>query len=90
MVVGYWAHLRMKFEEAMKFLPIEKAKNSSAVQGLAYCTLLFGLEEDFAGLTPEERYRLYCQNSCFLLFFALYVKIRPRYFDFLPFFLRCG
>ena len=56
-VVGCWAHLRRKFDEAMKSLPKGKAKNSSAAQGLAYCTLLFGLEDDFAELTPEERYK---------------------------------
>ena len=56
-VVGCWAHLWRKFDEAMKSLPKGKAKNSSAAQGLAYCTLLFGLEDDFAELTPEERYK---------------------------------
>ena len=56
-VVGCWAHLRRKFDEAMRSLPKGKAKNSSAAQGLAYCSLLFGLEDDFAELTPEERYQ---------------------------------
>ncbi len=56
-VVGCWAHLRRKFDEAMKSLPKGKAKNSSAAQGLAYCSLLFGLEDNFAELTPEERYQ---------------------------------
>ena len=56
-VVGCWAHLRRKFDEAMKSLPKSKAKNSSAAQGLAYCSLLFGLEDDFAELTPDERYQ---------------------------------
>lgn len=40
-VVGCWAHARRKFDEAVKSLPKGKAKNSSAAQGLAYCTLLF-------------------------------------------------
>ncbi|EJX02615.1 transposase IS66 [gut metagenome] len=56
-VVGCWAHLRRKFDEAMKSLPKGKAKNSSAAQGLSYCTLLFELEDDFTELTPEERYK---------------------------------
>ena len=56
-VVGCWAHLRRKFDKAMKSLPKGKAKNSSAAQGLAYCPLLFRLEDDFAELTPEERYK---------------------------------
>lgn len=56
-VVGCWAHLRRKFDEAIKSLPKGKAKNSSAAQGLAYRSLLFDLEDDFAELTPEERYQ---------------------------------
>lgn len=55
-VVGCWAHARRKFDEAMKSLPKGKAKGSSAAQGLAYCDLLFKLEEGWADLTPEERY----------------------------------
>ena len=55
-VVGCWAHARRKFDEAMKSLPKGKAKNSSAAQGLAYCSLLFKIEESLAELPPEERY----------------------------------
>ena len=55
-VVGCWAHLRRKFDEAMKSLPKGKAKGSSAAQGLAYCTLLFQIEAGLADLPPEERY----------------------------------
>ena len=55
-VVGCWAHLRRKFDEAVKSLPKGKAKGSSASQGLAYCNLLFGIEQELAELTPEERY----------------------------------
>ena len=54
-VVGCWAHARRKFDEAMKSLPKGKAKNSSAAQGLAYCNLLFKIEERLADLSPEER-----------------------------------
>ncbi len=40
----------------MKSLPNGKANGSSAAQGLAYCDLLFKLEDSWADLTPEERY----------------------------------
>ena len=40
----------------MKSLPKGKAKNSSAAQGLAYCNLLFKIEEGLTGLPPKERY----------------------------------
>lgn len=55
-VVGCWAHARRKFDEAMKSLPRGKAKGSSAAQGLAYCSLLFQIEEGLAELPPEDRY----------------------------------
>ena len=50
------ASMQGKFDEAMKSLPKGKAKGSSAAQGLAYCNLLFKLEDSWAELTPEERY----------------------------------
>ena len=55
-VVGCWAHLRRKFDEAVKSLPKGKTKGSSASQGLTYCNLLFGIEQEIADLTAEERY----------------------------------
>lgn len=54
--MGCWAHARSKFDEAMKSLPKGKAKSSSAAQGLAYCNLLFKIEEALADLSPKERY----------------------------------
>ena len=55
-VAGCWAHARRKFDEAVKSLPKGKAKGSSAAQGLAYCNLLFGIEQEIADKTAEERY----------------------------------
>ena len=55
-VVGCMAHLRRKFDEAVKSLPKGKAKGSSASQGLAYCNLLFEIEQGLADKTAEERY----------------------------------
>lgn len=55
-VVGCWAHARRKFDEAVKSLPKDKKKGSSAGQGLAFCDMLFKLESNFADLTPEQRY----------------------------------
>ncbi len=55
-MVGCWAHARRKFDEAVKSLPKGKAKGSSASQGLAYCNLLFGIEQEIAEKEAEERY----------------------------------
>ena len=58
-VVGCWAHARRKFDEAMKSLPKGKVKGSSASQGMAYCNLLFAIEQGLAekNATEEERYK---------------------------------
>ena len=57
-VVGCWAHARRKFDEAVKSLPKGKAKGSSASQGLAYCNLLFAIEQGLSEkkATEKERY----------------------------------
>ena len=52
--VGCWAHARRGFDEAAKAVPKGK-RSPTAEQGLAYCTKLFKLEEEFASLTPKER-----------------------------------
>jgi hypothetical protein len=58
-VVGCWAHARRKFDEAMKSLPKGKVKGSSASQGMAYCNLLFAIEQGLAekNATEEDRYK---------------------------------
>ena len=47
---------RRKFDEAVKSLPKGKAKGSSASQGLAYCNLLFKIEQGLSEKTAEERH----------------------------------
>ena len=54
-VVGCWAHLRRKFDEALKIVPTEAREDSLAFVGKRYCDKLFELERDFADLSPERR-----------------------------------
>lgn len=54
-VVGCWAHLRRKFDEALKVLPPEARENSLALVGKRYCDRLFEYERVFADLPPEKR-----------------------------------
>lgn len=54
-VVGCWAHVRRKFDEALKVLPEDGRKNSLALVGKRYCDRLTQLEREFAELSPEER-----------------------------------
>jgi hypothetical protein len=59
-VVGCWAHVRRKFDEAFK---IAKATNSPAKIGLDFCNHLFALEREFAGLSPSERFSRRMEKS---------------------------
>ena len=54
-VVGCWAHLRRKFDEAQKNVPTEAREDSLAFVGKRYCDKLFEMERDFADLSPERR-----------------------------------
>lgn len=56
-VVGCWAHLRRKFDEALKVLPAQAKENSLALVGKRYCDKLFDLERAFDRLMPEQRYK---------------------------------
>jgi len=54
-VVGCWAHLRRKFDEAMKSLPKDRQDLSLAAEGVSWCNRLFHLEKQFSNLSAEER-----------------------------------
>ena len=54
--VGCWAHARRKFEEARQAAQ-RGERPTTAEQGVAYCTKLFQLEEQFKDLSPSERRR---------------------------------
>ena len=58
-LVGCWTHARRKFDEAIKSLPKDKVKGSSAYRGLVFCDLLFAIEKglDEKNATAEERYK---------------------------------
>jgi len=55
-VIGCWAHVRRKFDEALKALPERDRDGSYALRGKRYCNRLFELEREFANLTSAERY----------------------------------
>jgi Transposase and inactivated derivatives len=62
-VVGCWAHLRRKFDEALKSLPESAREGSLALNGKRFCDRLFALERDFADLSPEHRYEKRMESS---------------------------
>lgn len=55
-VVGCWAHARRKFDEALNSVSEKSRAGSLSLHAKQYCDQLFKLEQDFAGLVPEERY----------------------------------
>ena len=55
-IVGCWAHVRRKFDEALKTIKKEDREKSNAAHGKRFCDKLFGLEREFKGIPPDERY----------------------------------
>lgn len=55
-IVGCWAHVRRKFDEAVKSAPPDAPDDLPARKGLNLCNDLFRLERAYEKLTPEERY----------------------------------
>jgi hypothetical protein len=64
-VVGCWAHLRRKFDEAVKSAPPENRGELPSQKGLDFCNRLFSLERDYEDekLEPNERYKARLQRS---------------------------
>jgi len=56
LVVGCFAHVRRKFDEALKVLPEHDREGSLALVGKRYCDKLFKLERDWADLSFDQRY----------------------------------
>jgi len=59
-VVGCWAHVRRKFNDAFK---ISKAPDSPAKIGLDYCNQLFALEKKFVDMSPDEKQKAREEHS---------------------------
>jgi hypothetical protein len=62
-IVGCWAHVRRKFENLWKIIPIQKREGSDADTGLKYIGVLFDLERKFAKLSTEERFNKRLEKS---------------------------
>jgi len=54
-VVGCWAHMRRKFDDALKSLPEKDREGTSAMRGKRYCDKLFEIERAIADKTAAER-----------------------------------
>jgi len=78
-IVGCMSHARRKFDEALKSLPLQDREGSNPLRGKRYCDKLFDLEQAFADLAPEERYKHRLKYSKPVLdeFFAWAEALRP-------------
>jgi transposase len=62
-VIGCWAHMRRKFEDALKSIPKAERASSAAVEALWRIGKLFHLEGAWIGLEPDERYKCRIEKS---------------------------
>jgi transposase len=62
-LVGCLAHVRRKFDEALKAIPPEERENSESRKGLEYCNKLFEMEHEYSDLLPEERHQRRLEQS---------------------------
>jgi transposase len=62
-LVGCWAHVRRKFDEALKAAPPEQREGSASRKGLEFCNQLFELERGYEKLSLEERYEKRLEQS---------------------------
>lgn len=53
-VVGCWAHLRRKFDEAVNALPKEQQADCTALEGLQYCKSSLGLSRNWRGFRRKN------------------------------------
>jgi len=54
--IGCWAHVRRRFDAAVKVIREADRADSAAMKGKRYCDKLFAIERDLSELAPEERY----------------------------------
>jgi hypothetical protein len=56
-VVGCFAHVRRKFNDALKTIPESQRIVTAAFHGKHFCDCLFALEREFSKMTSDERYK---------------------------------
>jgi len=55
-VVGCWAHVRRKWDDALKTVGIKYRENSTAMIGKRYCDKLFTVEREISEFDATQRY----------------------------------
>jgi len=56
-VVGCWAHVRRKWDAALKIIKANDRSNTLELKGKHYCDEMFDIERVLAPLPPDEKYK---------------------------------
>lgn len=56
-VVGCWAHVRRRFDEAMKTIPMSAQANSPPMEAIRHIGRLYKLEQEFQNLPRENHFK---------------------------------
>jgi hypothetical protein len=62
-IIGCWTHFRRKLTDALKSIPLADRSSSLAQQAILRIGWLFHLEDQWAGLAPDERHRRRLRES---------------------------
>lgn len=62
-LVGYWAHSRRGFTDALRSLPANSTKPVTATDGLNFCNQLVAIERKLKELDPKDRYEARLKQS---------------------------
>lgn len=62
-VIGCWVHMRRKFDEALKAIPVESRPQSLAPEAIKRLGVLFHLETLWKDMMPDERQALRLKES---------------------------
>ncbi|MDL2235780.1 IS66 family transposase [Christensenellaceae bacterium OttesenSCG-928-L17] len=62
-VVGCWAHVRRKFDEALKAIPASAQANSPPMEAIKQIGQLYKLEEEFQKLSPDDKFKARQKSS---------------------------
>lgn len=55
-VVGCWAHVRRKWDSALKIIKAEDRTGTKELLGKRYCDAMFKIEKTLSELSPDERF----------------------------------
>jgi hypothetical protein len=79
-IVGCWAHVRRKWNDALTIIPKADREGCTALLGKRYCDKLFAIERELADLDADKRYQARLERLQPLMeaFFAWAASLNER------------